>query len=427
MKLSFNFWFRIYIVLLLVVIGWCIWTPAQTTNAGAAVVVGTTNEMTQITVVQKDPTLLTFGLHKIPAFQEKLAGIPAWQYVASLIYVILAFIVAKIIDLIVTSLVKKWTTRTRTVIDDLLVNLLHGPVRLLAFIVMLQIGLQVFNWPAWIEDYLRKGLYILLACSITFMVLRLVDVILTYFGSKGAEKADKHFNTLLFPIISKIIKGIILIIAVLMTLDNLGVNVRSLIAGVSIGGLALGLAAQDTVGNLFGAVSVFVDKPFTIGDRIQLAGVDGIVEEIGLRSTRIRNLDGHLITIPNKTMGNSIITNIARRPNIKTVMNIGITYNTPTEKVKEALQILEEVYKAHPQTHDLIISFNQFADSSLNLNVIHWWKELDFKKYMAGMRDLNLEIKRRFDQADISFAFPSRTVYLRQDNDWKVQLPDRAA
>src|SRR6185436_16546824 len=187
-----------------------------------------------------------------------------------------------------------------------------------------------------------------------------------------------------------------------------------LLAGVSISGLALGLAAQDTVGNLFGAAAVFVDKPFKIGDQIQTDGVNGIVEEIGLRSTRVRNLDGHLISVPNKTMGNATITNITRRPNIKTTMNIGISYDTPAGKVQKAVDILREIYSGHTMTHDLVVGFNQFGDSALNIQVIHWWKGLDHKEYVAGMQELNLKVKGRFDEEEINFAFPSRTVYLRQ-------------
>ncbi|MGZ8921201.1 MAG: mechanosensitive ion channel family protein, partial [Limisphaerales bacterium] len=168
----------------------------------------------------------------------------------------------------------------------------------------------------------------------------------------------------------------------------------------------------------------FVDKPFKIGDRIQSNGIDGVVEEMGLRSTRVRNLDGHLITVPNKTMGNATITNISLRPNIKTVMNIGVTYDTPTERVQEALKILNEIYGGHEKTHDVIIGFNTFADSSLNILVVHWWKGLDYKEYIAGMQSFNLQVKQRFDASRISFAFPSRTVYLRQDNDWRVEVPE---
>ena len=134
--------------------------------------------------------------------------------------------------------------------------------------------------------------------------------------------------------------------AALVTLDNLGINITAAIASLSIGGLAVGLAAQDTLANLFGAVAIFLDKPFKIGDRIQIENVDGPVESIGLRSTRVRNLDGHLVTIPNKTMGNATIVNIAARPNIKTVMNIGITYDTPLEKVRRRRRSSKRFSKA---------------------------------------------------------------------------------
>jgi MscS family membrane protein len=181
-----------------------------------------------------------------------------------------------------------------------------------------------------------------------------------------------------------------------------------------VGGLALGLAAQDTVANLFGAVSIFLDKPFRIGDHIRVEIADGIVESIGLRSTRVRNPDGHLLAIPNKIMGNAIITNITRRRSIRTESNIGITYDATPEKIQRATTILEEVYRAHPRTGDLIISFNKFADSALNIFVVHVWKGADPKEHFAGMQELNLEIKRRFDAEKIEFAFPTQTVHVKQ-------------
>ena len=196
-------------------------------------------------------------------------------------------------------------------------------------------------------------------------------------------------------------------------MQNLGVNVTAAIASLSIGGLAIGLAAQDTLANLFGAVAIFADKPFRVGDRIKLDAVDGQVEAIGLRSTRVRSSDGHLITIPNKTMGSATITNVTARPNIKTEMNLGLTYDTPTEQVQRATAILEEVYRAHPLTTDVWVSFNRFDASALNINVVHWWNGVDQKTYLAGMQELNLAIKRRFEAEGIAFAFPTQTVHLR--------------
>jgi MscS family membrane protein len=247
--------------------------------------------------------------------------------------------------------------------------------------------------------------------------LKFIDLVLGYWRQRAKPDGDRTFEEQLFPIIRKSLKVFTVVVGVLVTLDNIGVNITAAIASLSIGGLAIGLAAQDTLANLFGAVAVFVDKPFRIGDRIQLDSVDGTVEAIGMRSTRVRNLDGYLVTIPNKTMGNATITNISRRPSIKTVINFGLTYDTSTEQMKRAVQILDEIYRGHPETQDVIISFNTFADSSLNIMVIHWWKGTDGRACLGGMQELNLKVKERFEAEHLDFAFPSRTVYLKQDSE----------
>jgi MscS family membrane protein len=158
-----------------------------------------------------------------------------------------------------------------------------------------------------------------------------------------------------------------------------------------------------------------LDKPFHIGDRIRVESVEGTVETIGLRSTSVRSLDGHHVTIPNKLMGNAIITNITRRPTIKTEMNLGLTYDTPAEKVKRATVILEEIFRANPKTGELLISFNKFADSALNIFVVHVWNGTDSQQHFAEMQAVNLQIKTRFDAEKIEFAFPTQTVHLKTD------------
>ena len=430
MKILHRAFTRLYFAALVLVLGWVILTPAAdpATNTTVVAQVEAEGPVQKVTTVIEDkPPVLTFGLDRIPELRPELLGVPLWQYLATLIYLAIAYVCVKIFDFIVAVQLKKVASRTRTAVDDLVIELFRGPLKMLALVLFLHLGLNLFNWPAWMEVWLAKGFKLLIAFSFTYMSLKLVDLGARYWRSRPAVQADKTFNDLLVPLVTKTIKAFIIIMAVLATLDNLGFNIRTLLAGASISGLALGLAAQDTVGNLFGAAAVFVDKPFKLGDRIQAPGIDGIVEEIGLRSTRVRNLDGHLITVPNKTMGNATIINITRRPNIKTTLNIGITYDTPAGRVQEALGILSEVYRGNPMTHDVIIGFNNFADSSLNIQVIHWWKGLDFKEYMAGLQGMNLEIKRRFDDAGISFAFPSRTVYLRQDNEWRIQANSQNA
>jgi MscS family membrane protein len=369
--------------------------------------------------VQARDTWLTFGLDKVPALQTLVVGNPLWQYLASLIYIVLAFYVSKLLDFLLRVQLKRLTSKSKTKLDDLFIELARGPVKVVSFVILLHVGLRVFAWPRWIADFLSNGLKLVVAASITYVAVKLVDLITGYWHQRAAAREESALDLNLLPVIRKSLKIFVVVIGILVTCQNLGMNITSLIASLSIGGLAIGLAAQDTLSNLFGAVAVFADKPFRIGDRIQLEAIEGIVESIGLRSTRVRNLDGHLITVPNRIMGNAAITNVTRRPNIKTVMNIGITYETSPEKIERSVKILEEVYRAHPKTHDVLISFDKFADSSLNLQVVHWWNSTDQKDYLAGMHELNLAIKRRYDAEGIGFAFPSQTVYLKQDSAWR--------
>lgn len=399
---------------------WAVWAGAQpmSTNAPS----GTqTNEVGSLVKKlgnlekQLEERDLIFHLHLVPMFQENtLFGQPLWKFVSSLFYIFLAFYFSKLLDFLAGVWLKRWARKTATTFDDLLLEALRGPIKVVSFIIILHVGLNVFSWPEKVQLFLSKGLIVVVAFSITYVVLKVVDLMMGMWRERTAVGADKTFDEQLFPIIRKSIKMFVVVVAVLVTSQNLGINITAAIASLSIGGLALGLAAQDTLANLFGAIAVFMDKPFRIGDRIKVETVDGTVESIGMRSTRVRNLDGHFITVPNKTMGNAIITNITQRPMIRTEMNIGITYDTPAEKVKRTTAVLEEIYRAHPKTSDLIISFNKFNDSALNILVVHVWDGTDMREYLVGMQELNLKIKERFDAEGMQFAFPTQTVHVKQ-------------
>jgi MscS family membrane protein len=328
---------------------------------------------------------------------------------------VLAFGVAWLLDWIVNVWFKRLTAKTETKYDDLLLNLLRGPVKVVAFVIFLNIGLGVFDWPARAQLLLSRGLIVIVACSMTYVALKVVELLLGVWREKIVSVQDRAFAEQLFPLLRKVAKVAIVIAAAVLTADNLDIKITSLLAGLSVGGLALGLAAQDTVANLFGALAIFLDKPFYIGDQIKVEGVEGAVESIGLRSTRIRNGDGHHVTVPNKLMGNAIITNVTRRPTIKTEMNLGLTCDMPAEKVKRATVILEEIFRANPRTADLIISFNKFGDSALNILVVHVWSGTDVKEHFAAMQEWNLQIKQRFDAEKIELAFPTQTIHLKSE------------
>ena len=427
MRFKFETTFRSFAFALLMLLFWSIWAGAQpaatATAATNTALAARTNQPSALVaeLAKLDEQYLTFGLDRVPVLRDcKLFNEPLWKYFASLIYIFLAFYVSKLLDYLVNAWLKKWAAKTETKLDDLLLEVLHGPVKVVVFVILLNIGLNVFSWRPGAQAFLSRVLIVVVASSLTYAVIKVVDLLMGLWRQRSAAGADKSFDEQLFPLISKTVKIFVVVVAVLVTSQNLGINITGALASLSVGALAVGLAAQDTLANFFGAVAVYMDKPFRIGDRIQLDSVDGTVESIGLRSTRVRNLDGHHVTIPNKTIGNATIINVTRRTNIKTEMNIGLTYDTPVEKVRRAVKILEEVYRAHPNTADLAVSFNKFADSALNIQVVHWWNSTDHKAYLAGMQQLNLTIKERFDAEAINFAFPTRTLHVKQDSEWRV-------
>jgi MscS family membrane protein len=420
MQRRFENWFHLSAVGLALVVPWALRAAAPEAATNAPVSAEAAGALNQLAATHG---ALTFGLDHLTLLSEtELFGEPLWKYIASAIFLVLAFLSARLVDWLVCGRLKKWTAKTATQIDDLLLEVIHGPIKIVSIVLFLHVGLRVFEWSPWVEDYLGKGLRIVVAWSLTYMVLKAVDLLVEYWRRRLPTEEDKAFNEQFLPIIRKSLKVFIIIVAVLLVSQNLGLNITSVLASLSIGGLALGLAAQDTIANLFGAVAIFIDKPFRIGDRIRLDSVDGVVEAIGLRSTRVRNLDGHLITIPNKTMGGATITNVSRRPTIRTELNLGLTYDTPPDKVKRALLILEEIYRSHPMTHDLWVSFNKFGDSSLNIMVVHWWNGTDMKAYLAGMQQLNLAIMQRFGAEKIEMAFPTQTLYVKPDAAWSLPV-----
>jgi len=419
MNWRFQWIYRLGLAVFLAGVLWSFWAMAQDTNHAPASSPAT-NALAFPHWHWLPSHSLAFGLDQVDFLCDtKVLGEPLWKYLASFIYLFLAFYVAKVLDYIVNFWLKRLAAKTETKLDDLLLELLHGPVKVVAFVILINIGLGVFDWPARAQIYISRGFLIVVSCSVTYVALKVIDLMLGLWRQKIVSPRDKAFAEQLLPFISKVAKTAIVLAAILLTAENLQWEIKSLLAGLSVGGLALGLAAQDTVANLFGAVAIFLDKPFHIGDRIRLStadgSVDGTVESIGLRSTCVRSLDGHHVTIPNKLMGNAIITNVTRRQTIKTEMNLGLTYDTPAAKVRRATALLEEIFRANPKTADLIISFNKFGDSALNILVVHVWNGTDAKQHFAEMQELNLQIKQRFDAEKIELAFPTQTVYLKTE------------
>lgn len=255
-----------------------------------------------------------------------------------------------------------------------------------------------------------------------YLLVSLLDARL----KRWASGSQSTIDDMLVPLVGKTLRLFIVIIGVLMVLQNLtDVQIGPLIASLGIGGLAVAFAAKDSIANFFGTLTILFDKPFQVGERIVIDSFDGIVENVGFRSTRIRTLTGHLVSIPNEKIVNSGLENIGRRPHIRWLNQIGITYDTPPHKVEEAVKILRSILENHEGMHPDFpprVYFNGFNDWSLNITVVVWYHPPDWWQYQEWLQGTCLRILERFKAADIDFAFPSRTLYLANEDKRQLKL-----
>ncbi len=249
--------------------------------------------------------------------------------------------------------------------------------------------------------------------------------------TQWADSTESTIDDILVPLFGKTLRIFIVVLAGIIVIQNLtGVEIGPLLASLGIGGLAVALAAKDSIANFFGTLTILFDKPFQVGERIVIDNYDGVVEDVGFRSTRIRLLTGHLVTIPNEKVVNSGLENIGKRPNIRWLTNIGITYDTPPEKIEKAVAIIREIIADHEGMHPDFpprVYFNGFNDWSLNIMVLIWYHPPEYWDFQEWVQRTCLEITRRFSAEGIDFAFPTRTLHLANDDkrQLKVGLIDK--
>jgi MscS family membrane protein len=223
-------------------------------------------------------------------------------------------------------------------------------------------------------------------------------------------KSESDLDDQLMPLIRRLFKVILWAMGIIIGLNNAGFDVAALIAGLGIGGLALALAAQDTVKNIFGGIMVYIDKPFKLKDRIKINGHDGFVEEVGIRSTRMRTLEGRVITLPNAKFSENAVENVSAEPTRKVITNLGLTYETQPAKMQEAINLLKEIASNNPGVDEgTIVSFNSWGDFSMGILFIYFIKpEADI---LGVQTERNMEILTQFNEPGLEFAYPTQTIY----------------
>ncbi len=257
---------------------------------------------------------------------------------------------------------------------------------------------------------------VLFVVIVTYVIYQLVELV-DYWMKRLTSKTATTLDDMMVPLVRKTFRTLVVLMGVVQIAQQLSDKpVTSILAGLGVGGLAVALAAQDTIKNFFGSLVIFADHPFQLGERVVVDGTDGTVEEVGMRSTRIRTLDGHLVTVPNGELANKMIRNISKRPFIKRKADIAITYDTPPEKVERAIAIIQGILdehkeKMHPDFPSRVY-FNDFKDCSLNIMVLYWFAPPEYWDFLEFDQMFNLEILKRFNEEGIEFAFPTQTLYV---------------
>jgi len=357
---------------------------------------------------------------------ELIRGNAAWRFALVLLGILVTMAAGRIAQFATESVAKKQSQRSGENAMTLMLKSLAKPI----YVAVFAFGLNmcklflVFDDKDGIREIILSGwtkmAHVAGAIAVAYALYRLVDVA-EYYLNRVVRKTETTLDDMLVPVIRKSLRITISIIAALFIAESIaGDRVTSLIMGAGVGGIAIALAAKDTIANFFGSITIFADRPFQIGELVKIEGHYGAIEEVGFRSTRIRTLQGNLVTIPNNTIANSPIENVGRRPFIRRTSNITVTYDSGSVKTQKAVEIIKEVLKDTPEVNtdaDRLprVYFSDFNDWSLNVYMSYWVKPADYWLYLEVNERVNFEIMKRFEAEKIEFAFPSQTLYVKKD------------
>ncbi len=358
---------------------------------------------------------------------EILRGNPIWRFVLVLLVLLVAMAAGRIVQYGIETSARRREDKTGASAITLLLKCLSKPI----YVVIFALGLFVcklclyFNDNDGIRTAIGAGWVkmakTVAAIGFAYGLYRLVDVI-EYYLQRIVSRTETKLDDMLVPIVRKALRVTIAIIAALFIAESiLGADqIKTILLSAGVGGIAVALAAKDTIANFFGSITIFADRPFQIDELVKIGDHFGPVEDVGFRSTRIRTLQGHLVTVPNSMIANSIVENIGKRPFIRRTSNITITYDSGHTKAKRAVEIIKEILADVPEINidpnkPPRVYFNEFNDWSLNIYMSYWVKPADYWLYQEVNQRVNLEMMKHFEAEKIEFAFPSQTLYVKKE------------
>jgi len=343
-------------------------------------------------------------------------GTSVGQFAAAFGLLLLALVGKRLLAAAFVRVLYPLTQRTQNQYDDMFVQGLQKPIEFLVLTLGLFAAFTALQLP--LEPYnLRKLAVSICKVMATFgigwILFNLVDLLDAWL-ERWTQRTESTLDDHLLPFIRKCLKAFILMMAAILTIQNLGYSVSGLLASLGIGGLAVALAAKDTLSNIFGSLMLILDRPFKLGDWIKAGDMEGTVEEIGFRSTRIRTFAKTLITVPNSIIANLPLDNFSRMPKRRIKLTVGVTYATTPAQMQTAVESIRALLRSHPAIDQefFLVNFTDFGASSLDIMVYCFTTTTVWGDYLDARQDLCLRIMRLLEAQGLEIAFPSRSVYL---------------
>jgi len=338
------------------------------------------------------------------------------DYIIAIAIFILLVISIKIIKSILLKLLKTWAKKTTTTIDNKFVKAFEQKIKPflnLIYFSAFYLSIKQLTMDSQIERFFNIFVIILLTFfGIRFLLSITIYGLETYWVKKEKDQAKKQALKGIITIIKIIVWSIVLIIL----LDNLGIKISALVAGLGIGGIAIALAAQSVLGDLFSYFIIFFDRPFEIGDFIIIGDFLGTVEDIGIKTTRLRSLGGEELIFSNTDLVNSRLSNYKRMKKRRVVFKFGVIYQTSLEQLKEIPKVIKDIINQIAGTTIDRVHFSSYGDFGLNFEIVYYVNSRDYNIYMDIQQEINFKLKEEFEKQKIKFAYPTQTVFLANEN-----------
>ena len=351
-----------------------------------------------------------------------VSGKPVELWILATAVTVVTFLILKLVVGLAGRRLDKIASHTSTPIDDGIVSLIRKTKWWLLAVVALYAGSLFVGLPGRTRGFLHSALVIALLVQLGIWANTALKFTLEHYRQRQLRKNPGSVTAL--NAIGLLASALLWVAILLLALDNLGFNVTALIAGLGVGGVAVALAVQNILGDLFASLSILIDKPFVVGDFIIVDNYMGSVEHVGLKTTRVRSLSGEQLVFSNSDLLKSRLRNYGRMFERRVVFSVGVTYDTPPEKLRRIPDIMRTAIEGQDHTRFDRSHFAKYGDFSLNFETVYYVLGPDYNLYMDIQQAVNLYIYEQFEQAGIEFAYPTQTLLVRRDDTQPVESGD---